>query len=463
MITGHDFASGRLRPALSGDAGLGARAHRVLGQWPTGVRVEPGAPVSAGWPDALPFVTIVSPVGTSPDNPRVARVRFTDPTRPALPASTTEVLARGVLENVYWPAELADARVLRVEASAQGTEDALLMDPGGLMMRKLILDAPAAADRPGVGHVSLGRVLDASGQPVAGAVVVAQEYWKLTSGHFPWPGGTHATRTDDLGHFAITADKPYDRVQVRVRRPGHADHTADLIPDASRLDVLVPGSTRLTLAARLADGVPASGVVGTLWRRSAVQRWSILAVAHADPQGRLVFEHAPTGEALQVVIGGGFEPGAIWPAVEVEPLKEGTPHDAGVFEAGPGATITGQLMAIGHAVLHERPALVPHRLSTNERRTTHADDGGAFAFGPVPPGEAYALSLHGPAFIHSAMPGVVHGFTIGASAIGGVLGGDTHLPLLVEVVPPGATMPPFAGQARQSPMRGFGAKGPEAR
>jgi protocatechuate 3,4-dioxygenase beta subunit len=443
---GHTFRNGEHTPVLDG---IKEPLPEVLGGRLRPVSIHAQAENAEGWKTYPWHATIMLPADTTADNPRTIVVTATDPIRPYLPAERWTIDATHEVVGLEWPAALFDAQVLRLEITDGENAQAELVDTGFPGMSRFVLHRVQDA---GEANVSLGRVLDASGQPIARARVTPMAYWRQNAGRAPWPGGTRLTRTDQAGHFAVSATDAYDRVQVRVSAPGHADQVFDVVPELPRQDLTMPAPATLTLTAHDPQGQPAPFAVATLWRRNQQQSWSVLDFATADDDGRIAFEHAPTGEPLQVVIKDtAHDQGTAWSAVAIESI-EGETHDAGVISAEQTAVIEGQLVAMGEMHLEQRPALVLHRMSSGDRVTVRPGDDGAFAFPPVPAREAYAITYHGPGFLHPAHPATIQGFAPDCTAVGGTLEGDLHLRLMIQSTWDGGPTPQFVGQDAQRPL-----------
>lgn len=442
----HAFRSGEAVPTLRG---INEPLPESVGGRLQPVSIDPRVANAEGWKKNPWHATVTLPANTSAENQRMIEVVASDPTRPYLPAETWTIKATNELVALEWPESLGDARVLQFELREGENRSEGLVDRGFSGMNRFVLHEPQDA---GEAHVSLGRVLDASGRPIAGARVTPVAYWKQNTGRSSWPGGTRMTETDEQGRFGVSAEEAYDRVQVRVSAHGHADQVFDVVPEKPRQELVVPRSAVLSLVAHDVQGQPARHAVATLWRWNTMQSWTVIDVAVADQAGGLTFERALTGERLQVIIedaAAGSD--TAWSTIEVEPI-EGDAHDLGAIMAVETARITGQLVARGGLGLWERPALVLHRMATGERITVRPDDEGAFAFPLVPSGDAYAITYHGPGYLHPAHGATIQGFTVGASAIGGTLAGDTHLQLMIEPTWDDGHSPQFAGQDRLRPL-----------
>jgi hypothetical protein len=442
----HAFRNGEHVPELRG---IDEPLPELVGGRLRGVSIDPRAGDAEGWKVYPWFASVTLPEDTTNDNPRTIEVTASDPARPYLPAERWTIEATQEMASLSWPEALADARVLRIELRQGGLQAVELVDAGSSSMGRFVLHAPQQA---GEANVAMGRVVDASGQPVAHARVTTKAFWKENMGRSPWPGGTRLTETDANGHFAISAADAYDRVQVRVSADGHAEQGFDLAPDQPRRDLALPASVALTLVAHDTRGRPARHAVATLWRHDGMQSWTVADLAKADDAGVIAFEHAPADEKLQVVIEDAAQgERSAWGAVVIEPI-EGEAHDLGVVAASETATITGQLVALGELRLDQRPAVELHRMATGERFTARPGDDGAFGFPPVPAGEVYALTYHGPGYLHPAHRATIQGFASGCTAVGGTLHGDLHLRLMVEPTWDGGPTPPFVGQDPGRPL-----------
>lgn len=440
------FRSGEQVPTLHGideplPASVGGRLRPIS--------IDPRVAHAEGWKTHPWQATVTLPADTTADNPRTIEVSASDPTRPYLPAQTWTIEATHEIVGLEWPEELSDARVLLLELREGENRLATLVDLGFPGMSRFVLHEP---QQTGETHVSLGRVLDASGQPIADARVTPVAYWKQSIGRSPWPGGTRMTTTDVQGRFGVSATEAYDRVQVRITASGHADQQFDVVPDERVRELVLTQPAALSMVALDAAGEPARHAVATLWRQNTSQSWMVIDFATADKAGSITFEHAPSGERLRVIIeDAAADPDTAWSVIEVEPIQRKA-RDLGTITAVQTALIKGQLVARDDLDLWERPALVLHRMATDERYTVWPDDDGQFAFPPVPAGDTYAVTYHGPGYLHPAHGATIQGFAAGSTAVGGRLDGDTFLRLMIEPTWDGGESPQFTGQDRSRPF-----------
>ncbi len=442
----HRFRTGEHVPTLRG---IDEPLPQAVGGRLRAITIDPRVASAEGWKNQPWHATVTLAADTTPDTPRTIDVSASDPTRPYLPAQQWTIEAMHELVGLQWPEEFGDARVLRFELREGENHADTIVDRGFPGMSRFVLHEPQQA---GEANVSLGRVLDASGQPIASAHVTPVAYWKHSTGRSPWPGGTRMTATDDQGRFGVSATEGYDRVQVRVSAPGHADQQFDIVPDEQRRDLVLAPSAALLMIALEAAGDPARHAVATLWRQNDSRLWTVIDFAMADRAGSITFEQAPSGERLQVIIeDAAADSNTAWSVVEVDPIKAKS-HDLGEMRAVQTALITGQLVARHDVDLWERPAIVLLRAATGERFTVWPDDQGQFAFPPVPAGDAYALTYHGPGYLHPAHGATIQGFAAGSTAVGGRLEGDTFLRLMIEPTWDGGESPQFVGQDRSRPF-----------
>ena len=153
-----------------------------------------------------------------------------------------------------------------------------------------IESADAAPDR------SLrGRVADAKGQPIEGAVVDMQGI-ETKDGGGSWgalAGIDPLAVTDTNGEFLITAKKPFDMMDVRVSARTFADKNFSRLP-AGKPNELVMTEGAAVTGRVVADGRPVSGVsIGI----SGVERRSGVYAGHyeigTDAEGRFVLVNIP--------------------------------------------------------------------------------------------------------------------------------------------------------------------------
>ncbi len=454
LVDVYTLRTGEIVPIFRGLEEVEAQAFRALGALPKAVRIEPGAPDAQGWQTWPRSVQLRLPEDTSAESPSEVTLTIEDPIRPYLPAIEERISVTHELWSVPWPHAFLDARVLRFSARSDGLQDTAILGATNQTFETLVLHEP---QEPAGEHRAIGRVLDMLGQPIPGACIIPESFWKNGTGQYPWPGGTRLTLSRDDGAFEIGAHEAYEHVRVRVKAPGHAPQAFDLSADSPSRDLRLRAPVRLTANANAVDGASAPHTPATLWQRNLAQYWSIVDARFTNEHGRVTFEHAPSGEPLQILFGG-EEGQPLWPALELEPIEAGDraiDFDAGTVQAVEGAVVSGQLVTVAAAVLQERPALVLHRLSTEELKTGRPVEDGSFAFAPVAAGEPYVLSVHGPVVLHHAQPSIIMAFAPGATAIGGRLEGRTHVRLLVNALEAGEPSPQFANQQPGLPLRSF--------
>ena len=264
---------------------------------------------------------------------------------------------------------------------------------------------PASAEtpaKPGRAHI-VGKVTDAAGKPVEGAVVFVDTAWpkvglgvlcpscyadcakQATSG----PGGEF--RLDDLdpalGFNLLIAAKDFAPTTVTVRNPGDKSVTAKLAARAG-------GETADKRATgRILDpqGHPVHGAtveLVSIWRNnsSTSSDRSVESVAVSDADGRFSFFGAQTFDNLRVRI----RARGCAPRTETLPAGD-TPQEIRLQE---GATVTGRLVRDGLPVAGAQVGLIQQdrgvETSVGEQRAA-TDTDGRFTFYTLPPKTAWRL------------------------------------------------------------------------
>jgi beta-lactamase regulating signal transducer with metallopeptidase domain len=137
-------------------------------------------------------------------------------------------------------------------------------DMSGMRLTALTSAAPAFTVSAAPGVIAAdeygGRVLDAAGHPVAGAVISVPDFG------MPFVLGKMKTvaTTDEMGSFRIST-KGQRFFYLQIDKEGFARQwlLGSSLPKGEAIDVKLNNSTRLKMDLRLADGTPAAGAVLT--------------------------------------------------------------------------------------------------------------------------------------------------------------------------------------------------------
>jgi protocatechuate 3,4-dioxygenase beta subunit len=242
------------------------------------------------------------------------------------------------------------------------------------------------------GPVLSGRVLDAGGGPIAGALVTAE--WNRSGASSFGPKRVFAARSDDNGEFAAPLQRGHYRVSVHADGYAIAIHWLDVTTDLRRDFTLEPaGSVSGTVLAR-SDRAPVANasvelfVTGTHNQPpdsadgSAPVRY---AATQSDAEGRFSFKSIPHGGYRLVARKGaliGWRP-------ELVMLAPGAAVESVVVELSGGLRIAGKVVDFAsNGVAAAQVSAKAIGFAQSPVTTTTAPDG-TFVLEGLPPGDYF--------------------------------------------------------------------------
>ncbi|MGD0815574.1 MAG: hypothetical protein ABSA83_18430 [Verrucomicrobiota bacterium] len=241
-----------------------------------------------------------------------------------------------------------------------------------------------------------GRVVNAKGAPIEGAVVERQGV-ETKDGGGSWgslPGIDPLAVTDEKGEFLITSKKPFEMMTVKVTARMYADkHFQKLASGATRHELVMTEGAALT-GRVLLDGKPLPDVsVGV----SAVDRTAGNYLGHfeigTDARGGFMFVNLPPDADFHVYTlmstMGKF--GSVAPR-QVHTGKDGETTDAGDLVAGPAHRLAGRVaLSDGRPVPADTRLLISRQGAWDSLQVT-LDKDGSFDVTGVP-SENISLSV----------------------------------------------------------------------
>ena len=287
----------------------------------------------------------------------------------------------------------------RILAVAKGFKPKYVskMDPVKGTPVKIELEPIESADAS-PDHILHGRVVDAKGQPVEGAVVEMSGV-ETRNGGGEWgaiDGVDPLAVTDDKGEFLLTATRLFDTMDVKVSARTFADKLFNKLPKGRPNELVIAEGAELT-GRVLRDGKPLAGVsVGV----AAVDRQAGKFLGHFEvatgPNGRFLLVNLPPDADfwLYTLMSSTKQSGAV-PLQKIHAGKDSETTDAGDLVAMPTHHLAGRVvLADGQPVPPKTRLLMSREDAWDSMQITLDKDGNFDATGV--PDETVTLSVRIP-------------------------------------------------------------------
>jgi len=287
-----------------------------------------------------------------------------------------------------------------------------------------------------------GRVVDAAGRPVAGALISPEgaetrekRWWGLVEGVRP-------TVSDTAGRFLMILDRSYIGLDLEVMSSGFAGTSVALLaPGSKPHTITVPLGARVT-GRLLDDGKPAAGIQVAIVQldRNAGAHFIKAVGAATDGDGRFVFENLPASQEYALFSNVSSNPPTS-PVLATRTLNvpaDGASRDVGALPALSPMSLSGRIvMPDGVKVPPETQVSLGRDPAWDLIAVPVAEDG-TFSVAPLPP-ETYVVNV------------VAKGFEVDPSGLGYQAIGATSFGMRVEEsikdlsIPMRRSSPPSAG------------------
>jgi len=305
-----------------------------------------------------------------------------------------------------------------------------------------------------------GRVKDAKGKAVAGAVVEAHGI-RTRNGGGRWgslPGVDPLAVTDENGEFLITSQKPFDQMDVRLSARGFANRTITELSSGASVHELTLTEGAAIRGRVLFNGQPVTNVtVGVVSVNRDMEHFTGNFDIGTDSDGRFLFVSLPP--EVDYYIYGSMDAfkklGAI-PLRTIHAGKDGEVTDIGNLVVGPAHRLAGRVVLADGAEIPAKTRLLVGREKAWDTLQVVLPPDGRFDLSGVP-AETISLSLRLPGYRVSAKNASLDRLNP-YQLIGRVNGDVTNLVFLLEK---GDNLPPnYSSDSvesdwpRNKPLRG---------
>ena len=310
------------------------------------------------------------------------------------------------------------------------------------------------------GNCLRGRIQDAKGKPVVGAVVEAHGI-RTRNGGGRWgslPGVDPLAVTDESGDFLITSQKPFDQMDVRVSARGFANKNFTELASGASVHELTLTEGAAVRGRVLFNGQPVTNVtMGVVSVNRDMEHFTGNFDIGTDSDGRFLFVSLPPD--VEYYIYGGMDSfkklGAI-PLKTIHAGKDGEVTDIGNLVVAPAHRLTGRVMLADGAMIPAKTRLLVSRENAWDNVQVMLPPDGKFDVAGVP-AETIGLSLRLPGYRVSGKNASLDRLNP-FQLIGRVTGDVTNLIFLMEKG--GDLTPDYTGDSSESdrpqnkPLRG---------
>jgi beta-lactamase regulating signal transducer with metallopeptidase domain/uncharacterized GH25 family protein len=246
------------------------------------------------------------------------------------------------------------------------------------------------------GNCLHGRIVDAQGKPVAGAVIEAHGIRTLNGGG-RWgglPGVDPLAVADEHGEFLITSQKPFDQMDVKVSARGFANRTFTELASGSESHELKMTEGASVRGRVMFNGRPLTNIlVGVVSVNRDMEHFTGNFDVGTDSDGRFLFVNLPPN--VEYFIYGAMDSLKSYGAIPIQKIhsgKDGELTDIGNLVVGPAHRLAGRVVLADGATVPPNTRLLVSREDAWDSRQINLPPDGRFDIAGVPTG-TLTLSL----------------------------------------------------------------------
>lgn len=284
----------------------------------------------------------------------------------------------------------------------------LVTKPGSLALFSDSLD-PLESDTPG-GRIPLfltaaptdipperlvrGRLVDATGRPVAGGLVGAGTEWMADGTGRYGSGSTTPVVSDDDGRFELFAPEPIARLSLDVSAEGYAGmRSEEFVPGGREHTLVVPSGASVSVRiVRDGAAVPGHRLAVVQVDRTAERHFVKDIHAITDAEGVARFEHLPADERYCVYSTTDPPQDLVIETTLFRAPGDAKDRDLGSFHTVEPRTLAGKFVIEGGEDIPSGTRLFLSRYPAWDSHDLPVAADGSFEIHGLPP-EAYTLSV----------------------------------------------------------------------
>jgi protocatechuate 3,4-dioxygenase beta subunit len=292
--------------------------------------------------------------------------------------------------------------VFRVLVVADGYKPAFVkkVDPAGGAIEAKLTPLPSDLDP----KLALkGRVVDASGKPVVGAIVSA-EGCKIPDGQRWWGTVDHVdplSISNARGEFLMVCSKPTSAIDLRIEARGLATKNFQLVPVGAEERLTLTEGATVTGKVLGTDGKPLANImVGIVQEDRRCEVYTGHQEIGTNDRGEFSFVNlGPEGDwVVYGIMTSVKDHGAAIAATKVRVDGDGTTTDAGEIRAAKGFRLAGQVVLSDGKPVPAGTRIIVDRDRAWDSQLPTLDAEGRFDVSGIPGGELIGVDVSVPGY-----------------------------------------------------------------